>query len=59
MIAEDSSRKLFYIEKACEGKNLIVKLISEKRYMERQELTAGSIKRVYADHCHHLFQELS
>lgn len=38
LIAEDSNRKLFYIEKACEGKDLIVKLISEKRYNERQEI---------------------
>lgn len=38
LIAEDSNRKLFYIEKACEGKDLIVKLISEKRYNERQEV---------------------
>ncbi len=38
LIAEDSNRKLFCIEKACEGKELIVKLISEKRYNERQEV---------------------
>lgn len=38
LIAEESHRKLFYIEKACEGKELIVKLISEKRYNERQEV---------------------
>ena len=38
LIAEDSNRKLFYVEKACEGKDFIVKLISEKRYNERQEL---------------------
>ena len=38
LIAEDSNRKLFYIEKACEGKDLIVKLISERRYNERHEI---------------------
>lgn len=38
LIAEDSNRKLFYIEKACEGKELIIKLVSEKKYNERQEV---------------------
>ena len=38
LIAEDSNRKLFCIEKACEGKDLIVKLISERRYNERQDV---------------------
>lgn len=38
LIAEDSNRKLFYIEKACEGKELIIRLVSEKKYNERQEV---------------------
>ncbi len=38
MIAEDSNRKLFYIEKVCEGKELTIRLVSEKKYNERQEV---------------------
>lgn len=32
LIFEDSIRKLFYLEKACDGKDLVIKLISEKKY---------------------------
>ena len=32
LIYEDSIRKLFYLEKACDGKDLVIKLISEKKY---------------------------
>lgn len=32
LIHTDSIRKLFHIEKACEGKDLVIKLISEKKY---------------------------
>ncbi|MDF2542684.1 MAG: hypothetical protein K0S47_2402 [Herbinix sp.] len=32
LIHTDSERKLFQIEKACEGKDLVIKLISEKKY---------------------------
>ena len=38
LIAEDSNRKLFYIEKVCEGKELTIRLVSEKKYNERQEV---------------------
>jgi len=32
LIHIDSLRKLFYLEKACDGKDLVIKLISEKKY---------------------------
>ena len=32
LIHTDSVRKLFYLEKACDGKDLAIKLISEKKY---------------------------
>lgn len=32
LIHTDSARKLFYLEKACDGKDLVIKLISEKKY---------------------------
>lgn len=32
LIHTDSVRKLFYLEKACDGKDLVIKLISEKKY---------------------------
>lgn len=32
LIHTDSIRKLFYLEKACDGKDLVIKLISEKKY---------------------------
>lgn len=32
LIETDSGRKLFFLEKACDGKDLIIKLISEKKY---------------------------
>lgn len=38
LIQTDTSRKLFYIEKACEGKDLLIKLISEKRYNENKQV---------------------
>ena len=32
LIHTDSVRKLFHLEKACDGKDLVIKLISEKKY---------------------------
>lgn len=36
LIDTDSTRKLFYLEKACDGKDLVIKLISEKKYNDQK-----------------------
>lgn len=38
LIHTDTGRKLFYIEKACDGKDLVVKLISEKKYNKDEQV---------------------
>jgi len=38
LILSDSARKLFTIEKACDGPDLVVKLISEKRYNDQKQI---------------------
>lgn len=39
LIDTDSRRKLFEIDKTCDGKDLIIKLISEKKYNEHGQIT--------------------
>lgn len=38
LIESDSRRKLFEIDKICDGKDLIIKLISEKKYNEQGQI---------------------
>lgn len=38
LIQTDTQRKLFFLEKACDGKDLVIKLISEKKYNEQREI---------------------
>lgn len=38
LIDTDSGRKLFFLEKACKGKDLIIKLVSEKKYNAQKQV---------------------